>query len=122
MDRLDYYFLLDWFAKEDWWKGLDSKKVTLVTAPAAPPTVVDAFPNRLYFSGAVGHINEKAEEPWKDCGYLAQGLHATVSVMHLAYRMGCKRIVFTGHDYACTGGYYHWDSRLPMNTAFKEKM
>lgn len=117
---VDYYFVLDWSAKPEWWDGYDASRIDLVTSPAAPPCVQDAFRRRYYFGGAIRTLDQKVESDWTEYGNLEVGLHASYSVLHLAYKMGCSRAVFTGHDYALTDMKYHWYEKTTAPFAKKE--
>jgi len=108
---VDYFFALDWSAVEKWWKDYPRGDVDLVTCPATPPAIQGGWRNRYYFGGALKVEAGEEDKVWGEMGHLEVGLHATYSVMHLCYQMGFERVVLTGHDYALTDMWYHWDAR-----------
>ena len=108
-DRVDYYFLIDWMAKREWWQGLDLSNMPCVLAMACPPYTVDDMPNRFYFTGSLGaSMGIEEDKKYQKFGYLESGFVASYSAMHMAYRMGFKRIVFVGHDSAYTNLCYDY--------------
>lgn len=121
-EHVDYYFILDWMSRKEWWKGLDARKVPCVTSSSTPPYVIGAFPLRYYFGGMLAACSDetedmKQERKWVSFGLLEQGFIASFSAMHLAYKMGFKRIVLSGHDFAYTDMWYHWDEKVTMERA-----
>lgn len=129
---VDIYFTLDWLSNPDWWRGIDMETthpgIVGVLGLAAPGELATVFKERFYFPANWMLADpEKAEEFVRHHGFLAECELATHSAMHLAYRMGCSRVILLGHDFACTAGeggyYYHHDEVVTkahsLNQEFK---
>lgn len=118
---VDIYFTLDWLSNRSWWAGIDPVAlhpgVKAVLGLPAPAELAEVFPERFYFPANYVVANPEGAKAFSEKhGFLAEAELATHSVMHLAYRMGCSKIVLLGHDFSCPGGpggnYYHWDELL----------
>jgi len=111
-ENCDYFFILDWSSKKEWWEGQDTSKVKCILGAACPSTTINAFKERYYFSGTIQSSDLQREDSWKAYGELEQGYCAAFSAMHFAYKAGYERIVFVGNDFALTDNWYHWNERI----------
>lgn len=113
---VDYYFTLDWKGDSSWWSGVDWEAkhpgIKAVLGLPTPPELIPLFSKRYYFpANYVIAEPEKAKEFAERHGFLAESMLATHSICHLAYRMGMKRVILLGHDFACTDLHYQWNVR-----------
>lgn len=111
----DFFFVLDWSSKKEWYDGIDTSNIKCILGAACPAHMIQGFKDRYYFSGTLASSGPEWEEKWKKYGQLEQGFIAAYSAMQLAYKMGFKRIVFTGNDFAYTDLWYHWDEKITFD-------
>jgi len=113
----DYYMLLCWLSQHWWWEKADTSKIKLVTSFHTPPEVIRDFPERYYFDDT--YLDSTVERPDSrhKFGCLDAGLTVTYSAMHLAFKMGCRRVVFVGLDLAYTGMMDHANDPLSWEKA-----
>lgn len=115
--KTDYCFALDWSARPVWYEGVATDGVKAILSFNVPGNILQFFRDRYYFAGPT----KLEDQLRKDFGYLESGLLATFSCLHLIYKMGFKRVILLGHDFAYTGypAMNHWDE--PLTTEFAQQ-
>lgn len=112
LDLVDYYFLIDRACKREWWEGADLSNVKVICSLMTPPSIIEDFKNRYYYCGSKSPSSKDVHRKMKHLGILDSARLASYSAMHLAYKMGAKRMCFLGHDFAFSHCYYQWDEEM----------
>jgi len=99
----DYYVLLCWLSQPWWWKRSSRRsEIKCVCSFATPPEIIRDFPQRYYYSDTFADVTIDQPGDRMAFGTLDGGGTVTYSALHLAWKMGCSRIVYAGMDYAWT--------------------
>jgi hypothetical protein len=98
----DYYVLLCWLSQPWWWKRANRDGIKCVCSFQTPPEVARDWKERYYYADTFVDVTMDVPEARQEYGTLDGGGTVTYSALHLAWKMGCSRIVFAGMDYAWT--------------------
>jgi len=115
--KFDYAFMIDaksyLFTTQDWWNCVD-KSATCIASTYVHPSVL-CFDRQHFFGLSCGYVPEwrtaceQSGIDEKALGALDSGLCALYSNLHLAWKMGAKRIVLLGHDFSLFQNMKYFD-------------
>ena len=117
-DKVDYLFALDYSSRVEWYPE-EVRSIPIIMSFNCPDLIGEYFKTRHYFASPLreeGHMREKY-------GFLDVGNIASYSCAHMAYKMGVKRIIWVGHEFA----YIPDEGRIwnhfndPMTSAWQMK-
>ena len=116
--KLDYYVCIDFKAYPEWAEGVNFGKTKCCFVPTTNPEFINKVKTKeMYWfrHPYKGGVNELMEKKWKKMDSLDQGLCCTFSALHLAWYLGCDKIVFVGQDMSFTHGGRHIGEPLPWD-------
>lgn len=116
-EQVDFFAALDWMSPDSWWKGYDTSNIKAILGLTVPEHFRDAFKEKYYYASNLFALDKKLCDEWVGkVGQLDNARCVTYSMMHFAWRMGCRKIIFLGHDFACVGdqlsNWYSADSEF----------
>lgn len=121
-EQVDFFAALDWMSPDDWHKGYDTTGIKAILGLTVPEHFRGAFKERYYYASNLFAVDEALCKEWVEkVGQLDNARCVTYSMMHLAWRMGCRKVIFLGHDFACVGdalsNWYNADTEFNFGYA-----
>lgn len=117
-DKVDYLFALDYSARIEWYPE-EFRHLPIILSFNCPDLLGTFFKERYYFASV---LREDADMRTK-YGFLDCGNIASYSCAHMAFKMGVKRIIWVGHEFAYTPDagriWNHWNE--PMTMEWRDK-
>ena len=106
--KAKYFMLCETEAKPEWWKNVDRKTTAILSINAHEDACKQDWNAKFWFAAYPPKPDVPANAEFAESmGVVHEQLNVTMSALNLAYRMGYKRIVFVGCDFAYTGGESH---------------
>lgn len=115
-EQIDYCVAVDKDSDPDWYSPEVYEHTPLLMSLMVEPNVQELFDDiytyrapKVELSPDGGGLDKVSHLP-----YLANCLHATYTMYHLAYLAGAQRFIFVGQDFSVTSDRYYADKKMTM--------